>query len=56
MSDALGMAAQLARQSLRFGWFLALNRLVDRRTDSLGAKRAQVPSWRTKAAEKAQGA
>jgi len=44
MGDTLGMAAQLAGQSLRFGWFLALNRLVDRRTDALGGKREHVRS------------
>ncbi len=32
MSNDLGMAAQLAGQSLRFGWYFALNRLVDWRT------------------------
>ena len=26
MSNKLGMAAQLAGQSLRFGWYFALNR------------------------------
>jgi ubiquinone/menaquinone biosynthesis C-methylase UbiE len=30
------MAAQLAGQSLRFGWYLALNRALDWRTDQLG--------------------
>lgn len=60
MSDTLGMATQLARQSLRFGWFLALNRLVDRRTEALGAKRdasrsdKPVPSLRELFAEQAQ--
>lgn len=60
MSDHLGMAAQLARQSLRFGWFLALNRLVDRRTDALGGKRETarsdkpVPSLRELFGEQAQ--
>ena len=38
MSDNLGMAAQLAGQSLRFGWYFALNRLVDWRTGQLGLK------------------
>src|SRR5262245_31768058 len=32
----LGMAAQLASQSLRFGWYFALQRLLDRRTDQIG--------------------
>ena len=60
MSDTLGMATQLARQSLRFGWFLALNRLVDRRTEALGAKREAsrsdkpVPSLRELFGEQAQ--
>lgn len=35
----LGMAAQLAGQSLRFGWYFALQRLVDRRTEQLGGPR-----------------
>ena len=39
MSDNLGMAAQLAGQSLRFGWYFALNRLVDWRTSQLGLTR-----------------
>jgi ubiquinone/menaquinone biosynthesis C-methylase UbiE len=36
MANSIGMAAQLAGQSLRFGWYFALNRLLDRRTDQLG--------------------
>ena len=36
MADTLGMAAQLAGQSLRFGWYFALNRALDWRTDQLG--------------------
>jgi len=44
MSDNLGMAAQLAGQSLRFGWYFALNRLVDRRTRQLGQARRYQPS------------
>jgi ubiquinone/menaquinone biosynthesis C-methylase UbiE len=39
MSNTLGMAAQLAGQSLRFGWYFALQRLVDRRTEQLGGAR-----------------
>lgn len=60
MGDNLGMATQLASQSLRFGWFLALNRLVDRRTDALGGKRDHggsdkpVPSLRALFAEQMQ--
>jgi ubiquinone/menaquinone biosynthesis C-methylase UbiE len=37
MADNIGMAAHLAGQSLRLGWFLALNRLVEQR--STGAAR-----------------
>jgi len=36
MANTFGMAAQLAGQSLRFGWYLALNRALDWRTDQLG--------------------
>jgi ubiquinone/menaquinone biosynthesis C-methylase UbiE len=36
MSDNLAMATHLAGQSLRFGWYLALNRALDWRTDRLG--------------------
>ena len=36
MSNELGMAAQLAGQGLRFGWYFALNRVVDWRTSQLG--------------------
>lgn len=39
MANTIGMATQLAGQSLRFGWYLALNRLVDRRTDQLAGER-----------------
>jgi ubiquinone/menaquinone biosynthesis C-methylase UbiE len=44
MSDNLGMAAQLTGQSLRFGWYFALNRLVDWRTGQLGLRRPYKPS------------
>jgi ubiquinone/menaquinone biosynthesis C-methylase UbiE len=44
MSDTLGMAAQLTGQSIRFGWYFALNRLVEWRTDRLGLKRPFKPS------------
>jgi ubiquinone/menaquinone biosynthesis C-methylase UbiE len=44
MSDNFGMAAQLANQSLRFGWYLALNRLVEWRTSRLGLHRRYTPS------------
>jgi ubiquinone/menaquinone biosynthesis C-methylase UbiE len=36
MTNTLGMAAQLAGQSLRFGWYFALNQALDWRTDQLG--------------------
>jgi ubiquinone/menaquinone biosynthesis C-methylase UbiE len=42
MSNTFGMAAQLAGQSLRFGWYFALNRALDWRTDQLG----QTPRYR----------
>lgn len=44
MSNTIGMAAQLAGQSLRFGWYFALNRLVDWRTDQLGKARRYKPT------------
>ena len=36
MADNFGMAAQLAGQSLRLGWYLALHRALDWQTDRLG--------------------
>jgi ubiquinone/menaquinone biosynthesis C-methylase UbiE len=59
MGDTLGMAAQLAAQSLRFGWYFALNRLVDWRTGQLGLKSQYrtvrpVPSLRELLADQAQ--
>jgi ubiquinone/menaquinone biosynthesis C-methylase UbiE len=39
LGSNLGMAAQLASQSLRFGWYFALQRLVDRRTAEIGGAR-----------------
>ncbi len=59
MANNLGMAAQLAGQSLRFGWYFALNRLVEWRTDRLGlARRYQarrpVPSLQELLADQAQ--
>jgi ubiquinone/menaquinone biosynthesis C-methylase UbiE len=60
MSDNLGMAAQLAGQSLRFGWYFALNRLVDWRTGQLGLKAPRhkptrpVPSLQELLADQAQ--
>lgn len=59
MSDNLGMAAQLAGQSLRFAWYFALNRALDWRTDQLGeAPRYRptrpVPSLQELLAEQAQ--
>ena len=43
MRDHLGMAAQLAGQSLRFGWYFALNRVVEWRTGQLGLKSRYKP-------------
>ncbi len=43
MSNNAGMAAQLAGQSLRVGWYFALNRLVGWRAGRLGAKRRFKP-------------
>ena len=60
MSDNLGMAAQLAGQSVRFGWYFALNRLVDWRTSQLGLTRPRykptrpVPSLQELLADQAQ--
>jgi ubiquinone/menaquinone biosynthesis C-methylase UbiE len=45
MSDNLGMAAQLAGQSLRFGWYFALNRALDWRTSRLN-ETVQAPLYR----------
>ena len=44
MSNSLGMAAQLAAESFRFGWYFALNRLVEWRTSRLGLARRYRPS------------
>ena len=59
MSNSLGMAAQLAGQSLRAGWYFALNRVVDWRAQRLGLARRftpslPVPSLRELLAEEAQ--
>jgi ubiquinone/menaquinone biosynthesis C-methylase UbiE len=59
MSNDIGMAAQLAGQGLRFGWYFALNRLVDWRTAQLGLGRRYkptrpVPSTQELLAEQAQ--
>ena len=59
MSDNLGMAAQLAGQSLRFGWYFALNRVIDWRTGQLGLKSrykpvGPVPSLQELLADQAQ--
>ncbi len=59
MSNTLAMAAQLAGQSLRFGWYLALNRALDWRTDQLGRTpryrpTRPVPSLQELLAERAQ--
>ena len=44
MADNLGMMTQLAGQSLRFGWYFALNRLVEQRTAQSGAVRGTKPN------------
>src|SRR5262245_60339102 len=44
MADNVGMAAQLAGQSLRVGWYFALNRLVEWRTSQLGLARRTRPT------------
>jgi ubiquinone/menaquinone biosynthesis C-methylase UbiE len=44
MSNDLGMAAQLAGQGLRFGWYFGLNRLVEWQTSRLGLARRYWPS------------
>jgi len=59
MRNPLGMAAQLAGQSLRAGWYLALNRVVEWRTQQLGmARRFQtnlpMPSLQELLADQAQ--
>jgi ubiquinone/menaquinone biosynthesis C-methylase UbiE len=59
MANTLGMAAQLAGQSLRFGWYLALNRALDWRTDRLGKTprykpTRPVPSMQEMLADRAQ--
>ena len=48
MSDNLAMAAQLAGQSLRFGWYFALNRALDWRTDRLGRETDAPPRYKPK--------
>src|SRR5688572_29758395 len=45
MSDNFAMAAQLAGQSLRFGWYFALNRALDWRTDQLGQTVSAAPRY-----------
>jgi SAM-dependent methyltransferase len=45
MSNDLAMAAQLAGQSLRFGWYFALNRALDWRTGRL-AHAGDAPRYR----------
>jgi ubiquinone/menaquinone biosynthesis C-methylase UbiE len=59
VANNLGMAAQLAGQSLRFGWYFALNRALDWRTDQLGKTprykpTRPVPSLRELLADQAQ--
>jgi ubiquinone/menaquinone biosynthesis C-methylase UbiE len=45
MSDNLAMATHLAGQSLRFGWYFALNRALDWRTDEL-SRTTQTPRYK----------
>ena len=45
MSDNLAMAAHLAGQSLRFGWYFALNRALDWRTDQL-SRTSDAPRYK----------
>jgi ubiquinone/menaquinone biosynthesis C-methylase UbiE len=57
--DTIGMAAQLAGQSLRFGWYFALNRALQWRTSGLAQSpryqpRLPVPSLQEMLAERAQ--
>jgi ubiquinone/menaquinone biosynthesis C-methylase UbiE len=47
MSDNVGMAAQLAGQSLRFGWYFALNRALEWRTSQLN-ETVQGPLYKPK--------
>src|SRR5262245_18207573 len=59
MSNTIGMVTQLAGESLRFGWYFALNRLVERRTSQLGLARRYrptrpVPSMQELLADQAQ--
>src|SRR5215470_2400996 len=59
MTDTIGMAAQLTGQSLRFGWYFALNRALDWRSSQLGGPprytpRGPVPSLRELLADQAQ--
>ena len=44
MANTLGMVTQLAGQSLRLGWYFALNRLVEQRTAQSGAVRRAKPT------------
>ncbi len=59
MANNLGMATQLAGQSLRFGWYFALNRALDWRSAQLGSTprykpSRPVPSLRELLADQAQ--
>jgi ubiquinone/menaquinone biosynthesis C-methylase UbiE len=44
MTNRIGMATQLAGQSLRFGWYFTLNRLLDWRSAQLGKGARQRPA------------
>lgn len=60
MAENIAMATHLAGQSLRLGWYFALNRLLERRTGQLGGVRQRyvprgpVPSQQELLAEQAQ--
>lgn len=43
MADNVGMAAHLAGQALKFGWYYGVNRLVDREVGRLGARQPYTP-------------
>ena len=45
MTDNLAMAAHLAGQSVRFGWYFALNRALDWRTDQL-SRTSDAPRYK----------
>jgi ubiquinone/menaquinone biosynthesis C-methylase UbiE len=44
MNHPLSMAAQLASQTARFGWYYGMNRLLDRQTSALGERPSYKPT------------